>query len=216
MEEPGSKSSGLKILKLGALILILIILPILGFMVGRNSSPTAKVIIASPTPASNAAATDETSNWKTFQGADFTFKYPYLWKTQGNEFVSEVSFTPGYQDTRRTYNIVDVKKYKTPLFLGYTNKKWFEKIDNQNTDDTVSDQRFSRTKIASGTTQTGESYVIFKQDPSPSSITIPTHQVIAYILKDSDIYVLTLDLYDLGGLDSFQKLVPTFKTANSS
>lgn len=170
-------------------------------------SPTTQ---SSPTGLPTSS-TDNTTNWKTFTtsgiNTGLTFKYPLNWVTPENTFISEKSFIVGEQDRSKTYNIIEIQKYSTQLYVGYTNSEWFDKINSLT--ESMSDQRAIRTKITSGKVTSGEPYVIFKDEPSASAQGGIFKQVKAYILKDQTIYQLTLDLYNDDGLDTFKKIIPT-------
>jgi hypothetical protein len=134
-----------------------------------------------------------------------TLKYPADWVTPEGMFISEKTFVAGEQDRNKVYNIIEVQKYATQLYEGYTNAEWFNKVNNLTSPD--SDQRETRTKLASGKVASGESYVIFKDEPSSTAQGEVFKQVKAYILKDQTIYQLTLDLYDDSGLEIFKQIV---------
>lgn len=151
----------------------------------------------------------ETANWKalTTSGINtgLTLKYPSNWVAPENTFISEKSFVAGEQDRSKTYNIIEIHKYSTQLYTGYTNSEWFDKINGLT--EPMGDQRAIRTKLASGKVASGESYVIFKDEPSETAQGGVSKQVKAYILKGQTIYQLTLDLYDNNGLEVFKKIV---------
>lgn len=170
-------------------------------------------IQAFPTTQSSSTGnfTEEITNWKTFTtlgiNAGLTLKYPSNWVTPENIFISEKPFVAGEQDRSKTYNIIETQKYSTQLYAGYTNSEWFDKIKSLT--EPISDQRETRTKITSGKVNSGEPYVIFKDEPSASAQGEIFKQAKAYILKGQTIYQLTLDLYDDSGLETFKKIVLT-------
>ncbi len=164
-----------------------------------------------PTITSVPMSSVETTNWKTFTTAGInsglTLKYPQEWVTSENMFISEKTFVAGEQDRSKIYNIIDINKYSTQIYDGYTNSEWFNKINNLTKP--ISDQREVRTKITSGNIASGEPYVIFRDEPSTTAVGDVFKQVKAYILNDQTIYQLTLDLYDDNGLETFKKIIQT-------
>lgn len=181
----------------------------------KNNSQIATptlVTTASPTPSAQIThGPNEASNWKTFTSVSrgISLKYPATWTTSNDEFVSEIAFTPGEQDRTKVYNTIEIQKYPTQMYTGYTNAEWFQKINNLTA--SMSDQKTTRAKIASGTVASGEQYVIFSVEPSATAITDMVKQVIAYVLKGQTIYQLTLNQYDQKGLNIFLQIVPTIK-----
>jgi len=160
-------------------------------------------------PTSSPITKNTNSNWKTFshKTTGVTLSYPSTWVTPEDNFISEKTFIAGEQDGSKTYNIIEIYKYATPLYSGYTNSEWFNKIINSKT--ALVDQREIRTKLTSGTVKSGEQYVIFTDEPSVKAQAGGSKQVKAYILKGQTIYQLTLDLYDKNGLDTFKEIIPT-------
>ena len=211
--------------KTTAAIIILVILLVIGvgvgaFYFGRLSIKKDEIAQSpSPTPQVSTQAvtlppttSPISSDWKTFNHySGVTINYPNNWVTVENEFISEITFTPGTQDSRNIYNIIEFTKYETgPIFVGYSNSEWFDKVNNLTAP--FIDQKETRTKIASGKVSSGEPYVIFTDEPNTSIVAAAIFKkVIAYILKDEILYQLSLDLYDQNGLENFKKMLPTAK-----
>lgn len=172
----------------------------------QQSNPVIPVT-SEPSPSSNDQPIN--SDWKTFItsgiNSGLTLKYPSNWVTPEGTFISEKTFVAGEQDRSKVYNIIEIQKYSTQLYTGYTNAEWFNKINNLTSPE--SDQRETRTKLTSGKITGGEPYVIFKDEPSATAQSGSFKQVKAYILKNQTIYQFTLDLYDDNGLEIFKKII---------
>ena len=162
-----------------------------------------------PVPTSSTTTSDETTNWKTYNttgiNTGLTLKYPPNWVTPEGVFIAEKNFVPGEQDRDQVYNIIEIHKYSTQIYQGSTNNEWFNKI-NSLTEPMVS-QKSKITKIAAGKINSGEPYVIFKDEPSPGAQTDNYNHIVAYISKETTTYQLTLDLYDNNGLEVLKKII---------
>lgn len=152
----------------------------------------------------------QVEGWKSFtsKSRGVSLQYPADWTTSDDEFISQKPFTPGEQDRSKTYNIIAIQKYSEQIYSGYTNQQWFDKINDLKLNDSYSDQRDQLTKLVSGKVTSGESYVIFKDEPSKTFVGSPTYQVKAYVIKGQTIYQFTLDLYDENGLNVFKLILP--------
>lgn len=203
------KQKGSLAIPLGVII-VLLIAGIGGYLLLNKNQQ-----IKTPTTQENttipSTKTQEPPGLKTFQSKSrgITLKYPENWVTSDDEFISELPFTPGEQDLTKKYNIIEIQKYSEQIYSGYTNRQWFDQINNLKIGESFSDQREQRTKLVSGKVASGESYVIFKDEPSSTFVGSPAHQVKAYIIKQEALYQLTLDLYDEKGLNTFIGIVPT-------
>jgi len=176
-------------------------------------------ISISPTPAVIPASSNETASWLTYTNSKYNYsiKYPSDWVTVDNEFIAEKTFVPGLQDETKTYNIIEFHKYPNSIYAGYTNKQWFEKIAALPLGEELNDQRTTIKRIDyTGNISSGEKYVTIYVSPSPTSATEKFYQVKTYILSGETIYQLTLDLYNLDGLETFGKMLPTFKFTDSA
>lgn len=194
---------------LGVLFLLLIVVAGTYYLMSqKNSFNQINQNIKQPN-SNQIITSNNSSDWKTFTSklAGVTVNYPTTWVTPENEFISEKMFVPGEQDRSKTYNIIEIHKYQTQLYAGYTNSEWFNKINSLTT--TMSDQRSIRIKLSSGIVASGEQYVIFTDESSTTAVGDISKQVKAYILKGQIIYQLSLDLYDQNGLETFQKIIPT-------
>lgn len=174
----------------------------------QNTQQSATSNLTSDSTRSDTSDTDD-DDWKSFakNTLGIAVSYPPTWVTPENSFISEKQFVPGEQDKSKIYNIIEIQKYSTPIYAGYTNSEWFDKINSSTIP--ISDQREMRTKLTSGTVESGEHYVIFTDEPSATAQSEGSKQVKAYILKEQTVYQLTLDMYDQNGLNIFRKIVPT-------
>jgi|SRR3989344_163634 len=185
---------------------ILIVILVVGLIIiGGTYFLGTKNVPISPSDTANLSNDSEKTFATTGINAGLTLKYPSDWVSPEGILISEKTFVAGEQDRSKVYNIIEIHKYPTQLYEGYTNSEWFNKINNLTSPD--SNQRETNTKLTSGQVTSGESYVVFKNEPSTSFQGGDFKLVKAYILKDQIIYQLTLDLYDNNGLEIFKKIV---------
>lgn len=107
----------------------------------------------------------------------------------------------------RSKNFIDFREHIGEMYVGYTTKQWFDKVNGLAPNSPVEDGRDKMTKLSSGKTQTGESFIIYKWEPSSSFQGMPALQVRANILKGDKLYDLILNDYDELGLKAFDELV---------
>lgn len=176
-----------------------------------GDSGKIEITIRIPTKNGTKSTSDETDNWKVYTNSQvgITAKYPSDWTVSQSIFISQVPFTAGNQDKTKTYNIISFQKYPTQIYEELSNQQLFNKINDFDVDQSVTDQRVIKTKLTSGETMTGENYVIFTAKPSSTFVGDSFNQVKAYITKGQTIYQITLDQYDGSGLDIFKQLIPT-------
>lgn len=188
---------------------VFITLPFLGFFLGMNyqssldsasQAPTTKPILSKRITPSQI---NESSNYKNIKIANLTLKYPASWKG----LLSEIPYTPGELENNKIYNIIEVHEYPNQMYIGYSNREWFDRIYKLKINESYSDQRDKRTKLMSGNVISGENYVIFKNEPSSTFSGSPAYQVVAYIIKSQALYQLTLNFYNDYGLETFKHIV---------
>ncbi len=193
------------------LLIVILIVSVINPIYNLTNSIAGPIPSVSPSPEANSIANSDKigANWKTFtsKSRGLSVQYPPNWVTSYDEFISEIPFTPGELDRSKIYNIIEIQIYTNQMYEGYTNRQWFTTIANIT--GTQSDQRDKRTNLATGTIASGESYVIFTDEPSSTAITENFHQVKAYIVKNQTIYQFNLQLYNQEGLDIFKEIVPT-------
>lgn len=186
---------------------------VIGYILGTKNSQKAlenqQSLVAPTAILTPTSIPDETANWKTFSSKSrgITLSYPATWIAFDDEFISEKEFVPGEQSRSEIYNSIEIQKYKEQIYVGYTNAEWLEKIDRLT--EPLSEGKLKMTKIASGKIRGGERYVIVKNEPSATAQTEYFDQIRAYILKDQTLYQLTLNSYDVKGLEIFQQIIPT-------
>ena len=129
---------------------------------------------------------DRSANWKTYTGsginASINFKYP-----------------PSTD--------VEVYKYTTQLYVGYTNQEWFNKINDLKVNESFSDQREKRTKLSSGKVDSSQNYVIFRDESSDSAQSENFNYLKAYILDDQTIVQIILSE---DNIEVFDQILSTF------
>ncbi len=118
-----------------------------------------------------AKTTEDMSDWKTYKGTGIN---------SGITFNHPPSMKP------------EVYKYTTQLYVGYTNQEWFNKINDLGVNESYSDQREKRTKLASGKVDSRQSYVIFRDENSETAQSETFNQLKAYVINAQTIYQLTL------------------------
>jgi hypothetical protein len=187
-----------------SLIVVLILVTVIGigsYYLGAQSqkSKDASELTTNLSSQPNASSEDLATFTGIGVNSGIKFKYPKDWFSD-EVFISEKVPAPGIDKQTVTPNIIKVTKYTAPLYEGYTNLDWFNKV---NSNQSLTDQRETRTKIVSGRAASGDEYVIFRDEGDGFK------QVKAYILKKATIYQLTLDKYDDNGLEVLENILPT-------
>lgn len=195
------------------IILSLLSLVVIGagsyYLLTQNKSPIPSFNSPAPqAPEASPSIQPSTTASKIFNNESIgvTFNYPVDWVIQ-DSIISEKPFVPGEQDRTQVYNIIEVQKQPTPLYSGYKNSEWFNKINNSTSP--LIDQREKINKLESGTVATGEPYVIFAIEPSSTAQSENFKQIKAYILKNEILYQLTLNQFDQKGSESLYMIVPS-------
>lgn len=204
------------------LLIVVLIAVVLagGYYLGTKRTPILQDVVSKQNPVtypnsspkeSTSSTTVDTSNWKIYMNSrvGINAKYPSDWVISQYIFISQVPFTAGNQDQTKTYNIIAFEKYATQIYEGISNQQLFDKVNNLNVGQSLTDQRVVETKLTAGKVITGESYVIFTTKPSSTYIGESFSQVKAYIVKGQTIYQIILDQYDSNGLSVFEQVIPT-------
>jgi hypothetical protein len=168
-------------------------------------SPSTQEIITTISPSPN-------SEKSTYSNQNFTFDYPKSW-------IADTTFIYEHRsgcnpDTFRCTdekNIVDIRSNLTPIYQGYTNSEWFDKIAGLTTPWESGRDVFS--KLATGKIQEGKNYVIFKQAPSANFEGEPLTLIVGYVLDNNNLYELRLSHFgtDQEGLNLVKSLIETIK-----
>lgn len=189
-----------------------------GYYLGKQQSNSQTYSVNQPTPSPltqeiiTITPPSPNSEKSTYSNQKFAFDYPKLW-TADTTFIYEHRSGCDPDTFRCTdeKNIVDIRSNLTPIYQGYTNSEWFNKIAGLTTPWESGRDVFS--KLATGTTQEGKSYVIFKQAPSANFEGEPLTLIAGYVLDSNNLYELRLSRFgtDQEGLSLVKSLIETVK-----
>ena len=141
----------------------------------------------SPSPLEISGETQK----NTYSNQYLTFSYPKSWQVDNSVIYEYRSgCNPDTFRCATEKNIVDIRSNLTQIYQGYTNLEWFNKISTL-TSPWESD-RDVFTKLATGETQEGKAYVIFKQAPSADFEGEPLMLVIGYVPDGNNLHELRL------------------------
>ena len=162
----------------------------------QNSNNTQSLANLITTPDTGIPTTSPTSISKkieenTFNNQYFSFVYPKNWSLE-NTYIFEhrSDCDPDTYRCLNEKNIVDIRSNTTQIYQGYTNSEWLNKIGSLTSPWESGRDIFA--KLASGQTQEGKEYIIFKQSPSPTFEGEPLTLINGYVLNDNHIYELRL------------------------
>jgi hypothetical protein len=162
----------------------------------------------SPTPATIPEETLE----NTYTNQYLTFSYPKSWQSENwGIYEYRSGCDPDTFRCTTEKNLIEVRSNLTQIYQGYTNLEWFNKISNLTSSWESGKDVF--TKLATGQTDDGKNYVIFKQDPSASFEGEALTLIIGYVPDVNNLHELRLARFtsDQDGIQVLKSIIETVK-----
>ncbi len=177
-----------------------------------NNQQTQVAPTAIPEKELEVVPSPNTVQESTYSNQYFSFTYPKTWQID-NTIIYEYrsGCDPDTFRCTNEKNIVDIRSNTTQMYQSYTNPEWFNKISALSSPWETGRDVF--TKLTSGQTQEGKTYIIFKQGPSSSFEGEPLTLIVGYVLNNNHIYELRLSRYssDPEGLQLLKSMLQSLK-----